>query len=218
MRTLQECADGKLSDKGQARPCGQSLAQIYEPYMAPMRTRPRGLVCELGVSGGGSLSMWSEYFGWPVLGVDVQANCTQYIDHKREIDVLVAGQDAPEVHDAVKARGGADVILDDAAHLTELMVRSFSLLWPLVKPGGLYIIEDTLLTYVRDIAAEVKAGGWGGMDACKVKLENNRQDIEKLLASLASSIDTANIENGVASYHVHPQTIIIRKIGNVTTG
>lgn len=218
MKTLQACAEGKLTDKHNRRECGRSYAEIYEQYMAPMRDRPNGLLVELGVSGGGSLLMWQEYFGWRVLGIDIQPNCTQHAKHDLGIEVLTYGQDDFAVYEEIKARGGADIIVDDAAHLNKLIVRSFGMLWPLVKPGGLYIIEDTLLSYVKDIRAETIAGGWGGMSLCKEPLENDRTDIDKLLKGLAESIDCQNKENQVAEYHVHPQVIIIRKMGNVTTG
>ena len=38
--------------------------------------------------------------------------------------------------------GSVDLIVDDASHLYELTRKSFLILFPLLEPGGLYIIED----------------------------------------------------------------------------
>ena len=38
--------------------------------------------------------------------------------------------------------GELDLVVDDASHLYELTKASFTTLFPLVRPGGLYIIED----------------------------------------------------------------------------
>src|SRR4029077_11377083 len=44
------------------------------------------------------------------------------------------------VHDCFN--GSIDVVIDDASHLYGPTRRSFEILFPLLKPGGAYIIED----------------------------------------------------------------------------
>ncbi len=38
--------------------------------------------------------------------------------------------------------GHLDLVIDDASHMYEQTKRSFEILFPLLRPGGLYIIED----------------------------------------------------------------------------
>lgn len=40
------------------------------------------------------------------------------------------------------APDGFDLIVDDASHDGVLTRRTWELLWPLVRPGGFYVIED----------------------------------------------------------------------------
>ena len=40
-----------------------------------------------------------------------------------------------------------DVILDDGSHVPEHQILTINKLWDLVKPGGVYIIEDIETSY-----------------------------------------------------------------------
>jgi len=44
-----------------------------------------------------------------------------------------------------------DLFVDDASHDGKLTAETFRLLWPLVAPGGFYVVEDWM----------VGLGGWG---------------------------------------------------------
>jgi cephalosporin hydroxylase len=41
-----------------------------------------------------------------------------------------------------KPSGGFDVVIDDGSHADEDILVAFEHLWPLVQPGGFYVIED----------------------------------------------------------------------------
>lgn len=41
------------------------------------------------------------------------------------------------------------MVIDDASHTYELTRKSFEILFPLLKPGGLYIIEDWAWAYAK---------------------------------------------------------------------
>jgi len=109
---------------------------------------PEGRVLELGVREGDSLLLWQELFpGGLVAGVDNDAEGTaQWPEGTVEIRY---GQDDPEVLTLAQAAspGGYDLIVDDASHVGRLTARSFEMLWPLVKPGRWYVIEDWHLGY-----------------------------------------------------------------------
>jgi hypothetical protein len=211
MMTLPEICIGKLTDKHDVHPNGKSYAEIYGKVFEPLREKPVVLV-ELGVSGGGSLKAWSEFFTNHdrILGVDIDPNCAQHAIPEKRVEVLTASQDSPAVQNRIQELGGADIIIDDAAHLTTLITRSFDLLWPLVKPGGWYIVEDLGLTYEEDIAAHVKAGGWGGMQHNTVPLINDRSTIDRLLLDVMRRLDS-NVE--VSEMHLYQWHALIRKAG-----
>ena len=59
------------------------------------------------------------------------------------------GTESPptELDSAVWRTAGYDFILDDGSHVPFHMVLSFMELWPSVRPGGIYIIEDLETNY-----------------------------------------------------------------------
>lgn len=98
---------------------------------------PRARVCELGVLDGESLRLWRALYPLgEVVGVDIS---TAAIWPRRTVRV-VARHDDPQLPGMLG--GTFDLIVDDGCHDGETVRRSFALLWPLVRPGGFYVVED----------------------------------------------------------------------------
>ena len=99
-------------------------------------------VCELGVLYGGSLRMWQHYFPQSpaIIGVDRDPNATWPEGTVR----IVAEQADPELGAKVRehAPDGCDLIIDDGGHRGGPTAAALAQLWPLVKPGGYYVVED----------------------------------------------------------------------------
>jgi Methyltransferase domain len=94
-------------------------------------------VCELGVYFGESLRMWQSLFPMgEITGVDINSSATWPEGTVK----VVASQDDPNLAELVGGPFG--LIVDDACHKGESAGRSFDRLWPLVQPGGYYVIED----------------------------------------------------------------------------
>jgi len=49
--------------------------------------------------------------------------------------------------DVSKDIGEIDLIIDDGSHLNEHVITTFELLFPKLKNGGIYVIEDTQTSY-----------------------------------------------------------------------
>jgi hypothetical protein len=109
---------------------------------------PSGHVLELGVREGDSLRMWQELFPQGiVVGVDNDAEGTA---RWPEGTVAIhASQDSDYMaeHAREASPEGYELIVDDASHVGTLTAKSFELLWPMVKPGYWYVIEDWHLGY-----------------------------------------------------------------------
>jgi len=102
---------------------------------------PAARVVELGVYQGGSLKLWQQLFpeSPAIVGVD---NDTTARWPPGTVRVL-ADQADPELRHQLSAISPEyDLIVDDASHLGQLTYQSFANLWPLIRPGGLYVIED----------------------------------------------------------------------------
>lgn len=112
---------------------------------------PYARVCEIGVAGGGSLEMFQQLFPLgTVCGVDVTAEGT-LIDQEHGTRThwpegtipVISEQTAADLPTRLWAiHGQWDLIVDDASHEGPATTRTFELLWPLVRPGGYYVIED----------------------------------------------------------------------------
>jgi hypothetical protein len=102
-------------------------------------------VCELGVFTGGSLATWKDLFPeGTIAGVDTNP---QAFWPEGTIKII-AGQDDPSLPALLAPHAEAwDLIVDDASHDGDLTARAFGLLWPLVSPGGFYVIEDWFVGY-----------------------------------------------------------------------
>ena len=47
----------------------------------------------------------------------------------------------------VEEMGGIDVVIDDGSHISQHVIKSFEILYPMLNPGGLYFIEDLHTSY-----------------------------------------------------------------------
>jgi 8-demethyl-8-(2-methoxy-alpha-L-rhamnosyl)tetracenomycin-C 3'-O-methyltransferase len=140
---LSELALKFGTDKG---PSDHDYTLHYEKFLDPLRHSAINLL-ELGVWEGASLRMWDEYLTHPhanVVGVD-RVNRGISIDG---VDIHIFEQDSHEdIEFCLAPYFPFDVIIDDASHISSKTIRSFELLWPHLKHGGLYVIEDLQTSY-----------------------------------------------------------------------
>ena len=90
---------------------------------------------------GESLDMWQALFpDGVIIGADLDPACIWPEGTHR----VIAHQDSPGLPALVAefAPDGCDLIVDDASHVGALSAATFALLWPLVRPGGFYVVED----------------------------------------------------------------------------
>lgn len=93
-----------------------------------------------GYAPGGSLRAWRDYFPrGQIVGVDVQPD-TQFAEER--IQTFLADSSSKERLDSVLGERLFDVIIDDGLHYDETQVKTMENLWPRVRPGGYYVIED----------------------------------------------------------------------------
>lgn len=91
--------------------------------------------------GGASLRMWRDYFQQGMIyGIDSEKD-TIFSD-ERICCFLGFQQDVAFLRTVVKQTGPLDIVVDDGSHRGVHHVASFCALWPFIKPGGWYCIED----------------------------------------------------------------------------
>lgn len=120
---------------------------IYERHFEAYRNTPVKML-EIGVLKGGSLEVWRKYFGVAatIFGIDVNPECAAFATPPNQ--VRIGSQDDPQFLRAVADEIGAiDIVLDDGSHIGRHQRVSFDTLFPFVKDGGLYVIEDLHTSY-----------------------------------------------------------------------
>lgn len=130
---LTEIANHHRTDKGEI---DHNYTQVYEKYFLPLRYKKVSIL-ELGVACGCSLKMWANYFtDATVVGIDIREECANLCKSYGNIHIIV--------HDATKLLSDKefDIIIDDASHNEVDIYKAFNNLWPKVKKGGYYCIED----------------------------------------------------------------------------
>ena len=134
----------------------KELYDQYEKFFATKLNFQAKNILEIGMWDGGSLAIWSEIFlPSKLVGIDFKADrgdsdyFKQYLE-SRNLQGRVHtywGTDQgdraalSEIVDR-EFKGPIDLILDDASHLYEPTKVSFELLFPKLREGGVYIIED----------------------------------------------------------------------------
>jgi hypothetical protein len=145
--TLDEFAIEYGTDKASTH---HNYTEIYERVFSSVRETTKGLL-EIGIGGvnykgvaGSSLRMWAGYFSNAhVVGVDIDPTADK--DYGERVSVVIGDQTRRSVLDkALKLLPSVDIIVDDGAHINNLTVATFEYLWPRLRPGGIYIIEDTV--------------------------------------------------------------------------
>ena len=119
----------------------------YAGMWGGQRLEPVKLL-EIGVQTGASLRMWEDFFpNGKIVGLDVDPRC-KVLESKR-VSIIIGSQDDPAVRDQLAAvhPKGFDIIIDDGSHVSEHMEKSFDLYFPILKPGGTYVIEDLHCSY-----------------------------------------------------------------------
>ncbi|MEU7171989.1 MULTISPECIES: hypothetical protein [Micromonospora] len=124
----------------------------YDRYLGGLRDSPV-VVLEIGIGGfhvpdvgGGSLRAWSRYFHRGlVCGVDIESKTT--VPGQRIRTRCGDQADAEFLHSVVREIGALDVIIDDGSHRSDDVIATFGTLFPLLRPGGHYVIEDLQTSY-----------------------------------------------------------------------
>jgi hypothetical protein len=132
---------------------------IYHANFAPFINKPITLV-EFGVSHGGSLDMWRDYFGRRarIIGVDNNPECLKLAGKNNEI--YIADQDdVSSLRELAAKVGAADIVIDDGGHMTNQQLNTFEVFYPLVKTPGVYLVEDLHTNYWSDYGGGLRQQG-----------------------------------------------------------
>jgi len=183
---------------------------FYQKHFVPFRRKQFNLL-EIGIGtvgprgGGDSLRMWQEYFPYArIWGLDILDKAAHA---DKRINILQGSQNDPDFLRSVATQiGRIDIIIDDGSHVNEHVLTSFATLFPLLAPGGLYVIEDMETSYFPKFG-----GNWKNLD--------DPQTMMNLVKRLCDHVNYALIPNNsvspldlVGSIHVYQGIVFISKV------
>lgn len=99
------------------------------------------LMMEIGITDGTSMRAWREIFpNALIVGLDKEPCAGRYDTDRLEYHM----GDQRSQDDCERAAGGRtlDFVVDDACHEIDANLATFRYLWPFVKTGGLYVVEE----------------------------------------------------------------------------
>ena len=120
---------------------------IYTRHLTPYAGRPVS-VLEIGVYRGGSMRMWSRFFGPDARLVGVDIDPVAMISAGDRYSVVLADQADPDaMRKVAEEHGPFDVIIDDGGHSMVQQITSIETLFPMLNEGGIYLVEDCHTSY-----------------------------------------------------------------------
>jgi hypothetical protein len=130
-------AEGRHTN-GTDRQSNHAYGDAYDAIF-PNRDAVKMLL-EIGTADGSGLMAWKEAFtDAHVVGLDIHV-CDKALANGIEFHL----GDQRSKADCERAAGGRqfDAIIEDAFHSTENTLLTLFWLWPFVKPGGIYVVEE----------------------------------------------------------------------------
>lgn len=138
---------------------GHFYTQHYQLHFKKFKYKKINLL-EIGVggyknpfSGGNSLRMWKKYFPFGnIFSIDIYDKSPI---QERKIKIFKGSQvDDFFLNSVLKETGDLDLIIDDGSHINEHVIQTFKLLFPKLKKGGIYVIEDTQTSYWKSYGGD----------------------------------------------------------------
>lgn len=192
MKTLDEIAIGHETDRASifTRTYGKphDYARHYDRLFSAIRFDPLKII-EIGVGGGEGVKMWLEYFQCAkVFGVDIVEKTNDWNTpgtfFRYTFNQVDQSDDTMWRCWLATHGGDLDFVCDDGSHISKDIFTTFGHLWPALKPGGFYAIEDIGVSYGSG-SIFVPGGFQTHMEWIKDKLDNinMKPDIDSMYFS-----------------------------------
>jgi len=148
---LDEIAFKEGTDKSRRK---HFYTKWYNFYFNSLRHEKINFL-EIGVKWGHSLLTWEKFFtNATIYGMDLhflknkkRDGMPNNIDKKFKIFIGDSGNKECLRKICDEVTKGFDIIVDDASHRSNHQIIAFNYLFPRLNPGGIYVIEDTFLSY-----------------------------------------------------------------------
>ena len=179
--------------------------EIYDRHFRKYRNKDVVLL-EVGVSRGGSLQMWSDYFGKgsKFYGIDIDPRCKEFENQNTKI--FIGSQSDRKFLDYVKDNiPPVDILIDDGGHYMNQQIILFEQLFGYIKKNGVYLCEDTHSSYWLVFGGGYKRRG------TFIEYSKNFIDMLNAFHSEQSKYKINNFTKSVNSIHYYDSVLVIEK-------
>ena len=121
--------------------------EIYDRHFKKYKNKNIVLL-EVGISRGGSLQMWSDYFGKDsrFFGIDIDPRCKEF--ENKNTKIFIGSQSDKKFLGYVKKNiPPVDILIDDGGHYMNQQKILFEEFFDHIKKDGIYVCEDTHSSY-----------------------------------------------------------------------
>lgn len=190
------------------------FTSIYERHLREFRDLPVR-VLEIGVGGGGqpaaggeSMRMWKRYFHRGLIfGADIFDKSG--VDQQRILTAIVDQSDPEALVDLDERYGPFDIIIDDGSHVNSHVRTTLDVLFPRLRSGGLYVIEDLWTTYLPSYGGDSTAPA--GVHTSVGLLKQIVEGIHYQEQPRAADTPSSYLERHVVGLHVYHNIAFLEK-------
>ncbi len=179
--------------------------EVYDRHFSKYRNKEI-VILEIGVSQGGSLQMWKDYFGnkAKIYGVDISPDCKNL--EEENIKIFIGSQADRKFLKEIKAQiPPIDILIDDGGHTMQQQIVTYEELFDHVKTDGVYLCEDMHTSYWLEYG--------GGFRRRNSFVEYTKKFIDYLNAhhSKQSGLKVNDFTKTVNSIHYYDSMLVIEK-------
>lgn len=178
---------------------------VYDRHFSRFRNKEITIL-EIGVSHGGSLQMWKNYFGEhaKIYGIDINPQCKEL--EEENIKIFIGSQSDRKFLNEVKMSiPPIDILIDDGGHTMHQQIVSYEELFDHVKDNGVYLCEDIHTSYW------LKFGGGYKRRGTFIEYSKNLIDFLNAHHSEQKSLKVSRFTESVDSLHFYDSILVIEK-------
>ncbi|WP_291403742.1 class I SAM-dependent methyltransferase [Daejeonella sp.] len=179
--------------------------EVYDRHFSKYRNKDI-VILEIGVSHGGSLQMWKDYFGAraKIYGIDINPQCKEF--EEENIKIFIGSQSDRNFLREVKAQiPPIDILIDDGGHTMVQQIVSYEELFDYVKEDGVYLCEDLHTSYWLEF------GGGNKRKGTFIEYSKNFIDSLNAYHSEQKNLKVDEFTKSVFSIHYYDSILVVEK-------
>jgi hypothetical protein len=180
--------------------------EIYDRHFSRFRGTDVHVV-EFGVSQGGSLQMWKQYFGpkASIIGIDINPHCKAL--EEGQIQVFIGDQNERRFLKSLTVSiPRMDILIDDGGHTMKQQIGTYEELFPHIAKNGVYLCEDLCTSYWPEYG--------GGYRKRRTFIEYSKRFIDQINAWHAFQPSRLRVDaftRSAHSLHYYDSVLVIEK-------